>query len=142
MCGVTRVKTVPRQFRRHGRAGGECSNGLPGVEDSTGSICCAAACSACGGRTCGITGEGIGPSNCCISPIFEAAEFCDETGAAPCILGGESCCLGDEQSRNSWLVISSYLKVESGSDQGCVRKGFSKLWPTALPSSFSSQCSC
>ncbi|CAM9224565.1 unnamed protein product [Choristocarpus tenellus] len=63
-----------------------CSNGFPGIEDSVLDVCCSASCGVCGGQGCGnIPGTG-GASDCCSSTIATEGSFCDETGAAPCIM--------------------------------------------------------
>lgn len=79
---------------------------MPGLVNGREDVCCSTACAQCGGPGCGAAGEGVGPDNCCEGPILEAGEFCDVTGAAPCILGCEfSRCRQRSLGRKYWVAL-------------------------------------
>lgn len=83
-------RLAPARFRRGARVkicriGPVCSNGISGFENAGRQVCCAPSCSVCGGATCTANG---GRTRCCVSPILVAGLFCEDTGAAPCILPG------------------------------------------------------
>lgn len=62
----------------------ECSNGVPGVESTSGDVCCAAACGSCGGKRC------VGTGGCCEDYIKDKKVMCEDSGEAPCIIKGGS----------------------------------------------------
>ncbi|CAM9895175.1 unnamed protein product [Ectocarpus fasciculatus] len=64
-------------------AGTTCSNGLAGVEDPLGKVCCAPSCPQCAGEGCG---EFDG-AHCCETNVTASNIYCDVTQEAPCILG-------------------------------------------------------
>lgn len=66
--------------------GGTCSNGIEGV-DNNGAACCSLSCGTCGGRGCG--SRPGGSSECCRGRIKASGVYCDDSGAAPCIIGSE-----------------------------------------------------
>ncbi len=55
-----------------------------GIQDSSGKVCCPAACGECGGDACGAR-EGGGDA-CCTGRILESGSLCSDA-SAPCILG-------------------------------------------------------
>ncbi|CAM9875575.1 unnamed protein product, partial [Ectocarpus sp. 13 AM-2016] len=63
--------------------GTTCSNGLAGVEDPLGKVCCAPSCSQCAGGECG----GFGGALCCETNVTASSIYCDVALEAPCILG-------------------------------------------------------
>ena len=68
-----------------------CSNDLPGVEDA--GACCVAACGICGGSGCGDRAQdaGLSGSDCCVGAIRDAGVYCDDSMAAPCLIGSGKC---------------------------------------------------
>ncbi|CAM9274203.1 unnamed protein product, partial [Ectocarpus fasciculatus] len=68
-----------------------CSNGLEGI-DGNGVVCCPTGCGQCGGAGCTTSGSahGLGGDSCCGGGIMASDEYCDETNAAPCIIGSRS----------------------------------------------------
>ncbi len=71
-----------------------CANGLEGfdgVSNGGVEVCCSATCGECTQNRCKRRGP---KSECCPNIIGRddrEQEFCDDTGSAPCILGGEGC---------------------------------------------------
>ncbi|CAM9304229.1 unnamed protein product [Ectocarpus sp. 12 AP-2014] len=64
-----------------------CSNGVPGVENGMGTVCCPIECGDfCGGSGCGEVDE----TTCCASTIFELHEDCDVSEEAPCFITGST----------------------------------------------------
>lgn len=61
-----------------------CSNGVEGVEDGDGLVCCNPACGVCGGSDCG-GDPGLSIGDCCVGVIVENAQFCSVTESAPCV---------------------------------------------------------
>ncbi|CAM9298684.1 unnamed protein product [Ectocarpus sp. 8 AP-2014] len=62
-----------------------CSNGVPGVENGGGTVCCPILCGDfCGGSGCGEVDE----TNCCASTIFELHGDCFFVEEAPCFISG------------------------------------------------------
>ncbi|CAM9999229.1 unnamed protein product, partial [Ectocarpus sp. 12 AP-2014] len=60
-----------------------CSNGVPGVENGMGTVCCPIECGdTCGGSTCGE----VDATNCCASSIVEMNVDCDVSEEAPCFI--------------------------------------------------------
>eukprot|EP00752_Nemacystus_decipiens_P013321 g11797.t1 len=53
-----------------------------------GDICCEASCGTCGGSGC--SGRGNGQLSCCTTNIRDVGVTCSETGAAPCIIDGDT----------------------------------------------------
>lgn len=86
---------------------------MPGLLNDTGDVCCVATCPQCGGPGCGVPGEGLGPSNCCAGQILAMQEYCDITGAAPCILGGELKSFPRQGSVPQLKARNLHLEVES-----------------------------
>ena len=70
-----------------GQAAQVCSNDLPGVEDA--GACCVAECGTCGGSGCGDRARdaGLSGGDCCVGAIRFAEVYCDDSGAAPCLIG-------------------------------------------------------
>lgn len=62
-----------------------CSNGLEGVQDSEGIVCCNPACGVCGGSECG-GNPGLSTGDCCVGTILTSGESCNVTESAPCVL--------------------------------------------------------
>ena len=62
-----------------------CSNGLVGVENNMGTVCCVLGCDPCGGDGCA-TNNTMVASNCCAGEI---SELCSVTNSAPCKLERE-----------------------------------------------------
>lgn len=60
-----------------------CSNGLAGIEDADGTVCCDAACGQCGGDGCGDV-AGFSDADCCSATIEGSGELCSIALAAPC----------------------------------------------------------
>ncbi|CAM9604816.1 unnamed protein product [Ectocarpus sp. 12 AP-2014] len=52
-----------------------------------GDYCCSAGCGECGGSGCSDRGGGLTGADCCTSDIVN---FCSDTGAAPCIVDGDT----------------------------------------------------
>ncbi|CAM9258533.1 unnamed protein product, partial [Scytosiphon promiscuus] len=69
-----------------------CSNGIPGI-DGNGVVCCPLGCNQCGGPGCSTSGRaaGLGSDSCCGGGVKASGKFCDDTGAAPCIIGSGEC---------------------------------------------------
>ncbi|CAM9984470.1 unnamed protein product, partial [Ectocarpus sp. 8 AP-2014] len=63
--------------------GTTCSNGLAGVEDPLGKVCCAPSCPQCAGGGCG----GFDGALCCETNVTASSIYCDVAQEAPCILG-------------------------------------------------------
>lgn len=65
-----------------------CSNGIAGVERD--GYCCSPGCGTCGGTGCSKRARqaGLLPDDCCISRISDSEVYCNDTGMAPCIIGG------------------------------------------------------
>ncbi|CAN0159675.1 unnamed protein product, partial [Ectocarpus sp. 4 AP-2014] len=62
-----------------------CSNGVPGVENGMGTVCCPIECGDfCGGSGC----AEVDGTTCCASTIFELHEDCDVSEEAPCFIAG------------------------------------------------------
>ncbi|CAM9895244.1 unnamed protein product, partial [Ectocarpus fasciculatus] len=60
-----------------------CSNGVPGVENGMGTVCCPIECGDfCGGSDCGT----VDATNCCSSAIFDGHEDCNVSEEAPCFI--------------------------------------------------------
>lgn len=72
-------------FRGNSHGPATCSNGVPGVENFAGEVCCPVSCEVCGGDGCGE----FGVDDCCSSNIMGSDVYCDISGEAPCILVGE-----------------------------------------------------
>ncbi|CAN0526943.1 unnamed protein product, partial [Scytosiphon promiscuus] len=54
-----------------------CSNGIAGVENNSGTICCAEACNGqCGGSGCGSIAGTNGGSDCCADEVSAAGIIC------------------------------------------------------------------
>ncbi|CAM9786703.1 unnamed protein product [Ectocarpus fasciculatus] len=64
-----------------------CSNGVYGIESSSGKACCALTCGSCGGVGC--SRRPGGSYGCCESEILEEGEACAATGASPCYIDGD-----------------------------------------------------
>ena len=62
-----------------------CSNGLNGLADTNGTVCCSDMCDFCGGSGCGNI-NGTTPNDCCVSIILDSGQYCVEGVEAPCIL--------------------------------------------------------
>ncbi|CAM9758911.1 unnamed protein product, partial [Ectocarpus sp. 6 AP-2014] len=63
-----------------------CSNGVVGVENEMGTVCCPIECGdTCGGEECVMNAL-----LCCSSSITDSGVYCDESDEAPCIIGGAS----------------------------------------------------
>ncbi|CAN0044013.1 unnamed protein product [Ectocarpus fasciculatus] len=63
-----------------------CSNGVTGVENEMGTVCCPIECGdVCGGDECVVNAL-----LCCASSITDSDVYCDEAGEAPCIIGSAS----------------------------------------------------
>lgn len=69
-------------------ASGTCSDGTEGI-DGNGVVCCPLNCGLCGGSTCAAAGTaaGLGASACCGGGIKNSGVYCDDSKAAPCIIG-------------------------------------------------------
>eukprot|EP00904_Undaria_pinnatifida_P003197 jgi/Undpi1/12879/HiC_scaffold_7.g02546.m2 len=64
-----------------------CSNGLVGMENDGGTVCCDIHCDQCGGPGCGNpTLSFVSADDCCASNILTQDEPCSVTGSAPCVL--------------------------------------------------------
>ena len=61
-----------------------CSNGIEGI-DANGVVCCPVGCGACAGSGC--ASRPGGSSECCGGAIKSSGVYCDDSGAAPCIIG-------------------------------------------------------
>lgn len=71
-----------------------CSDGTPGIENSSSGVCCPTECGGCGGSGCHRFGggrrAGLGRDFCCSSDVLEAELICGVNGqAAPCIIPDE-----------------------------------------------------
>ncbi|CAM9507739.1 unnamed protein product [Ectocarpus fasciculatus] len=66
-----------------------CANGLEGVGDANGVVCCPLGCDQCAGDGCLMAGAdaGLGWESCCGEGIKASDVYCDETSEAPCIIG-------------------------------------------------------
>ena len=62
-----------------------CSNGLNGLEDTNGIVCCSDMCDFCGGSGCG-SFTGTTANDCCIQEILSSGQYCGDDVVAPCIL--------------------------------------------------------
>ena len=60
-------------------------DGLNGVSDNGGTMCCAKSCGTCGGAGC--AKRDGGRKNCCQGAIFKKNKKCDDVSAAPCVIG-------------------------------------------------------
>ena len=59
-------------------------DGLNGVSDNGGNVCCPKSCGTCGGTGC--AKRDGGRKNCCTGVISKKNKKCDEVSAAPCVL--------------------------------------------------------
>ena len=69
------------------RAGPTCPTAggdIPGINASN-KVCCSTSCGTCGGSEC--SSRPGGKSSCCGSGVKSSGLYCDETNAAPCIIG-------------------------------------------------------
>ena len=80
-----------------------CGNGLAGVK--TFGVCCVAECGTCGGSGCGSRTQaaGLTADDCCVGRIRDADVYCDESEAAPCIIGS------GEGFGQRWLTAASFI---------------------------------
>ena len=62
-----------------------CSNGLNGLEDTNGTVCCSDMCDFCGGSGCGNI-AGTTANDCCVLRILNSSQYCGDDVVAPCIL--------------------------------------------------------
>lgn len=62
-----------------------CSNGLVGLENGDGTVCCVSGCEPCGGSKCAGT-PGLSSDDCCAGTIEANGQLCSDTNAAPCVL--------------------------------------------------------
>lgn len=65
-----------------------CSNGVEGIGNDNGDICCPLTCDQCDEIGCEDAPGGL--SECCAEGVHESAIFCDGDGGseeAPCIIG-------------------------------------------------------
>ncbi|CAM9583719.1 unnamed protein product, partial [Hapterophycus canaliculatus] len=53
--------------------------------------CCPLGCNQCGGPGCSSSGAaaGLGSDSCCGGGVKASGKYCDDTGEAPCIIGGD-----------------------------------------------------
>lgn len=65
-----------------------CTNGVPGIENGMGTVCCPSLCGGiCGGTGC----EAADVENCCAGAIVDSGVYCDDSETAPCIIGKWLC---------------------------------------------------
>ena len=118
-----------------------CPNGLPGVAD--GDARCAEACNVCGGVHCGNIAGTNGATDCCSGVILASGLFCDDTGAAPCVMtyDGNGSYEGPSVSRSSSESTFSMAPTPAGytdppTSVDGVRGGFfESVAPTSAPTS-------
>ncbi len=68
-----------------------CPGDIPGISGND-VICCPIGCNQCGGDGCSTSGAkaGLGWDECCGAGVKKSGKYCDDTGEAPCIVGGPS----------------------------------------------------
>ena len=94
MCRSTRAVARPNTT---------CSNGLVGLENNMGTVCCVLGCDPCGGAGCA-TNNTLGGSNCCAGEI---SELCSVTNSAPCKFDRESVTLFPLIVDKIWCLATS-----------------------------------
>lgn len=81
---ILSVGDLPKFTTRHKRVSGQtCSNGVTGIENIAGDVCCPLACNGCGGSGCDVLP--LGYDSCCSQGVRSSNVAC---GVAPCIIGG------------------------------------------------------
>ncbi|CAN0372924.1 unnamed protein product [Ascophyllum nodosum] len=62
-----------------------CSNGLNGVKNALGTVCCPETCGVCDGSDCSSI-HGTTADDCCASNIIDSGMYCGDGVEAPCTL--------------------------------------------------------
>ena len=89
-----------------------CSNGLNGVENGDGGVCCPEICDFCGGEGCGSI-PGTKPEDCCAGNITDSGVYCTEGVEAPCILVNDT---NTAAPTVTALPFSSPTPIDGGSN--------------------------
>ena len=89
-----------------------CSNGLNGVENAMGTVCCPEWCEFCGGTGCASI-PGAEEGDCCASSIVDSGVYCVEGEEAPCILVNDT---NTPAPTVTALPFSSPIPIDGGSN--------------------------
>lgn len=73
-----------------------CRNGIVGLENPGGDVCCVLGCDPCGGDGCATNTTGLSGSDCCAGKI---SQNCSVTNSAPCKLDDDVVTPGE------WLML-------------------------------------